>query len=407
MSSLLNQAVELAQAGQRDQARQLLWQYVQTNPDNEVAWLWLASVAADQPEYVRALNEVLRINPAHERARQLLDDFQRQYGSVPSASTPPYARAVPPQQAGQGAAPPTSPPPSPPPTPAYQPPPAYEPAPSYTPVYGTPDYDQPRKPVEREHVVERERVVERRGRRGCGCLPGCGCLGCGGCGQSCLVAVVLLIVLPIVLLSALSRSSFSLGPLDWLALPLPGEFGTKTLQFDSGEYEIKLDAPRSWYLVSDQNDMWVFSRDILHEAVKFEDAQRIWEDFEDSPRPIILETNLIALLMNGDVIGLMLSDEVPGDFNCAAVNARRGEFDAVHTYADNLCGYSIETVRPYSGSNVFTGATPPTEVRDYVFVVPVNDALGLQWELTIAEDLHGFYGERIARLIDSVEVTQK
>lgn len=153
--------------------------------------------------------------------------------------------------------------------------------------------------------------------------------------------------------------------------------------------------------------MWVVSRGILHEVVKFEDAQRTWESFEDSSRPIILETNPIALLLNGDVIGLAQSGEVPGNFDCGAINARRGEFNAVHTYANNLCGYSIETVRFYSSPNVFVDTTSPTEVRDYVFVVPVNDALGLQWELTIAEDLHRFYGERIARLINSVEVTQK
>ena len=44
MSSQLQQAVELAQAGQREQARQLFRQFLQTEPDHEVAWLWLASV---------------------------------------------------------------------------------------------------------------------------------------------------------------------------------------------------------------------------------------------------------------------------------------------------------------------------------------------------------------------------
>ena len=78
-SSLLHQAVELAQAGQREQARQMFLQFLQDEPDNEVAWLWVASVASDQDEYAHALNEVLRINPENPRARSLLDDYHRQY----------------------------------------------------------------------------------------------------------------------------------------------------------------------------------------------------------------------------------------------------------------------------------------------------------------------------------------
>jgi len=65
MASQLHDAVQLAQAGERQEARRLLWQVVQSEPNNEIAWLWLASVAADLPEYERALTEVLRVNPGN------------------------------------------------------------------------------------------------------------------------------------------------------------------------------------------------------------------------------------------------------------------------------------------------------------------------------------------------------
>ena len=90
-STLLQQAVQLAQAGQKAEARQLLLQFLQTEPNNETAWLWLASVAADQTEYQRALNEVLRINPGNQRAQQLRSEFEQQYGSA-ARYAPPRAR---------------------------------------------------------------------------------------------------------------------------------------------------------------------------------------------------------------------------------------------------------------------------------------------------------------------------
>ncbi len=408
MSSKLHQAVELAQAGQRDEARRLLWEYLQTNPDQVVAWLWLAAVAADQPEYVRALNEVLRIEPGHPRARQLLDDFYRQYGDVAAASTPPFARDVgtepPPYAPPQS--PPQSPPPAPP-SPAYQPPPR-----GYTPA--TPEshgyeaaYVEPRKPKERpperEPEVVRERVVERRGRRGCGCLPGCGCLGCGGCWQSCFVAVVLLILLPAVLFGVLSYASFSLGPLDWPTAYLPDKFGMKTLKFESGSYEIRLDAPRSWYLVSEQNDMWLLARDVLNEVARFRDEGRNWEDFEDQTAPVILETDPIRLNMSGDVIKLELLGEVTGGFRCDTV----GSGPRVTNYGGGLCGTSTVTTTAYNGDAAFASATAPAEWTTYTFTVPVDDSRAVEWQIELPGDMVDFYDKRIDTLIESMQVKQK
>ncbi len=402
MSSLLHQAVELAQAGQREQARQLLWQYLQTHPDSDVAWLWLAAVAADQPEYVRALNEVRRIDPANARAQGLLDDFQRQYGPVASGSTPPYIAAGTPPPVGEHPSPPPPPPPA---TPAYQPPQEFQSLPVNAQDY---DYGPPPKAKKREPV--REPVRETRA-RGCGCLgcgvPGCGCLGCGGCWQGCFVALVLLILVPTVIFGTMSYGKFSLGPLDWFMTFLPDEFGTKTIKFETGDYRVEMEAPRSWFLVSEQNEMWLLARDVLSETVRFADSTDSWERFEDETGPVILETSLIALHMNGDVIALRLVQEQEISTTCDAVQAQADAYDGVHVYANGLCGYHTIASSRYTVNNIFTDATPPTEQLTYTIVVPVDESTALQWELLIADDMEKFYRDRITRLIETITVTRR
>ena len=78
MSSLLYEAIQLAQAGQREKAHQILQEIVRQDPDNESAWYWLASVTDSRSEYQRALNEVLRINPNNQQAREELSRLQQQ-----------------------------------------------------------------------------------------------------------------------------------------------------------------------------------------------------------------------------------------------------------------------------------------------------------------------------------------
>ncbi|NDJ76041.1 MAG: hypothetical protein GYB65_07260 [Chloroflexi bacterium] len=81
MSVQLHQAVQLAQAGRRTEARQVLIKLVQRQPTDPVLWLWLAAVAADSNEYQQALANVLRLDPDNQQARTLLDQAARQRGS--------------------------------------------------------------------------------------------------------------------------------------------------------------------------------------------------------------------------------------------------------------------------------------------------------------------------------------
>lgn len=77
----------------RDQAaaRSLITSVLAAEPDNIDAW-WLAAHAATHPEDIQAaLGQVLRINPEHRAAHQMLerlDAYRRQGASVHPASTP-------------------------------------------------------------------------------------------------------------------------------------------------------------------------------------------------------------------------------------------------------------------------------------------------------------------------------
>ncbi len=417
-SSQLHQAVELAQSGQRDQARQLLWQFIQTNPDHEVAWLWLASVAADQAEYQRALNEVLRINPQHPQARKLLDDFQRQFGSQspPGSYAPPQAPPQTPPPAAQPYGYQSPPPQSPQPGPSPSQSPLPQSQPYSGPVQGAgsqlPAYSPPPPPPP-ERIIERERVIERRGRRGClGCaLPGCGCLGCSGCWQSCLVALVLLIVLPALACAGLSYGNFSLYFLDIPASVLPGKFGTKTIKFETNQYEIEMEAPRSWYLVTDTDDMWLIWRDALDSTVAFEDTNRAWEDFETWGVPVILDVNPFLLYTNGREIVFVQDNTMLGDYTCEAVHARADanpNINAVYEYDNGLCGYRQDELLPHpSTTPVFESFDPPVEEWHVTLVTPVDDTTALTWTLAINEELKGLYKGRLDRLAESVKINKK
>ena len=60
--------VKAAQNGNRAEARQMLLQVVETEPENENAWLWLASISEYPEELLGFLNNILNINPNNARA---------------------------------------------------------------------------------------------------------------------------------------------------------------------------------------------------------------------------------------------------------------------------------------------------------------------------------------------------
>lgn len=68
----LNQGVEAAKAGNRSVARRLLEEVVEQDERNEVAWIWLATLATSASEKREHLKRVLAINPQNNLAREAL-----------------------------------------------------------------------------------------------------------------------------------------------------------------------------------------------------------------------------------------------------------------------------------------------------------------------------------------------
>lgn len=68
----LNQGVEAAKDGNRSVARRLLEEVVEQDERNEVAWIWLATLATGAAEKREHLKRVLAINPQNNLAREAL-----------------------------------------------------------------------------------------------------------------------------------------------------------------------------------------------------------------------------------------------------------------------------------------------------------------------------------------------
>lgn len=83
-AALLREAVAAAKAGNKAVARQLLRQASVHNPNNELVWLWRASLSESPKEAIFYLTEVLRINPSNQKAASWLEKCNgHQPGSAP------------------------------------------------------------------------------------------------------------------------------------------------------------------------------------------------------------------------------------------------------------------------------------------------------------------------------------
>lgn len=72
LQSKLNAGIEAARAGNQAEARRLLQQVLSADPNNEVAWMWMASAVSTPNERRVCLERALQINPNNARAREAL-----------------------------------------------------------------------------------------------------------------------------------------------------------------------------------------------------------------------------------------------------------------------------------------------------------------------------------------------
>ena len=77
-TELLKQGVDAARAGRKAEARTLLIQAVEIDPQNEMAWIWLSGLMEDLEDRIIACENALTINPANVKVRTYLDGLLRE-----------------------------------------------------------------------------------------------------------------------------------------------------------------------------------------------------------------------------------------------------------------------------------------------------------------------------------------
>lgn len=96
MSDTLEQAIAAIKAGDKNTGGQLLNQVLQTDPQNETAWLWMTTVVGSDEERRKILEHVLSINPDNEIAQNSLAKLKPLVSPATDIQVDPYP--TPPQQ---------------------------------------------------------------------------------------------------------------------------------------------------------------------------------------------------------------------------------------------------------------------------------------------------------------------
>lgn len=87
----LQLAYELIQSNALKEARKLLSDYLDDSPRDIDAWWLLVHATEDPAEAERALRQILRLDPSHENARQLLTELETlQVGAAGSLKGPSF-----------------------------------------------------------------------------------------------------------------------------------------------------------------------------------------------------------------------------------------------------------------------------------------------------------------------------
>ena len=75
-SPQLKQAIDLAKAGKKAEAGQLLSEILKEQPQNEAAWLWMATCLKTNHQKLYCLNQALAINPGNETTQKAINKIK-------------------------------------------------------------------------------------------------------------------------------------------------------------------------------------------------------------------------------------------------------------------------------------------------------------------------------------------
>lgn len=100
LSEQLQEAIALAQAGQRDEARDRLKALVAADPGQELAWLWLASVSTSRAERITYLERALALNPDNPTSQQAYRELTGRAAPPPRGPGAPAPGGAPPFRFG-------------------------------------------------------------------------------------------------------------------------------------------------------------------------------------------------------------------------------------------------------------------------------------------------------------------
>lgn len=92
----LSQAISLIKQGHKAEARHILTEIVETDTDNEIAWLWLSAAVDNNEDRITCLRNVLTINPENEKARKRLINLQAATPEIEPSYTADIANKNPP-----------------------------------------------------------------------------------------------------------------------------------------------------------------------------------------------------------------------------------------------------------------------------------------------------------------------
>jgi hypothetical protein len=93
LQAVLQDAITLAQSGQRTEARRLLEQVVEADPGQALAWMWLATVSTNRAERIGFLERALTLNPGSRTAQEAYAQLTGHPFAPPTAAAAPPADA--------------------------------------------------------------------------------------------------------------------------------------------------------------------------------------------------------------------------------------------------------------------------------------------------------------------------